>query len=296
MFTSLSPRRTAFVSLTALLITAGHAYAVPIAQVSAWIGDSSKVSASGVTPLDTGAVGPDANNFARANANPFAGTVGVGVATDLLGGTVSSLQAHTQASLQENWTAQIPAGGGVDCASINCSPIVQISLHGVLSPDFANPNTPNFGGIFGELDIGNLEIQVQANEPGADLFGSTRINGALQNFFAIPTTELADGSFLIDDTFTVATSIFSNFQSNIFLRADWSGEGFLAAPTDVDLLDTFTFNLVSNDPNIIYTSDSGRTSTFAGPPPTTGVPEPGTIALMALSLISVSFMRRRNMR
>lgn len=296
MTTMVGSRLTALGALIALPLATGHANATPLAQVNAFIGSSSSGTA-GTTPVDTGAVGPDASNFARAVANPQAGTVGVGVATDLLGGTVSSLQAHAQASLQENWTASDPNSQAyVDCASIDCSATVQIGLHGTLSSDFANPNSPSFGGITEEIDLSGFRLQMSNSIDPVTLtpdFTGFYSFGAAKTFFSLaPATALADGSFVVDGTLNVAMSLFSSFQSNTSLTADWSGEGFIAAPLGADLLDTATFNIVSSNPNVVWTSDSGRTSTLASPPPTS-VPEPGTMALMGVGLAGAAVLRRR---
>ena len=108
---------------------------------------------------------------------------------------------------------------------------------------------------------------------------------------ALAMTLLADGNFEYNDTLSTQTTMFDRFVSNVSPTAGWDtsrGASFLG------FMDTLSYDLISNDANISFVSDYGRTSLLADtPPPAAGVPEPGPLGLAFVALIGFVFVPRR---
>jgi len=227
----------------------------------------------------------DANNFAQARADAAAGSVGIGLATNLPDG--SNVSGDAAAREGEFWNPG--CAFPVLCAGIIRDSDVTVNVHfaGTLTKDWlaANSLSGESKSVDGSLDIGTASMSFSWN--GSQMAGSL-CGISTCSPFTLAMTTAADGSLVFSDdlSFVILESTGSPFSSTLTLSA--GGDGTFQ-PSALSFLDTLHFDIVSNDPDFIWTSDSGRTSQAAE---STAVPEPGTLALLVTGLVPLILMHR----
>ena len=109
--------------------------------------------------------------------------------------------------------------------------------------------------------------------------------------FVFAFTTLADGSLVFDDNVSFTGTVTApGFSTELRLSGGWDGTH---QPSSLSFLHTFSFDIVSNDPNHEWVSDAGQVSSVA----VSAVPEPGTMALIGLGLLPIaSALRNRRRR
>jgi hypothetical protein len=206
----------------------------------------------------------DPGDFAIARVDAAAGTIGVGFAT------TGSQTIEATAFLDETW--------GCNCANspLNSPPsTIRVGFEGTLGAGIPGNND-----FTGSLGLADTSFRFAWN--GAAMTG-TLCNGTLFgpvcNPVVLAMTTLPDGShsFHVEFDDPMILALASTFSSSLHLSA---GVDPTPGPLAVDFLNTFRFDIVSSDPNVVWTSDTGRTSIAA----VSAVPEPATGLLLACSL------------
>ena len=163
-------------------------------------------------------------------------------------------------------------------------------MHGVLSQDWlaAPPGASN--SFSGDIIVGDESFSILKDGP-TGLEGRICGSSSCQALVPFALTVLPDGTLSYDDVFSVSAQAFYQFSSRVEMAAGWDTSG---GPSLLNFMDTLSYDLVSDDPDIIYTSDFGRTSlAAAGEPPATGVPEPGTLGLALVAVLGVVLVPRK---
>jgi len=251
---------------------------------------TSQTTSTATTKTSTNSL--DGANFATATADAANGSVGIGMATTLAGATRVSASAGAQ--ITDVW---VPCPVTVLCATtLNLAPVVyNMHFAGTLSPAWLAANAISgdhieFGGSFQVSGAGN-SLEFAWN--GTQLAG-TFCNGGPVNVtcapFAFASTTLADGSLSFDDnvSFTGAVSG-PGFTTVLALSADWDTTH---QPSSLAFLHTFSFDIVSTDPNLGWVSDAGQVSRAS----VSAVPEPETLPLLGLGLLVLASLARRKRR
>ena len=225
----------------------------------------------------------DGTNFATATADAGNGSVGIGMATNLAGATAVSASAGAQIS--DVW---IPCPTTVLCGTIlDLAPVIyNMHFAGTLSRAWLAANAISgdhidFGGSFQVSGAGD-SLEFAWN--GTQLAGSF-CNGGPTNAtcapFTFASTTLADGSLAFDDnvSFTGAVSG-PGFTTVLALSSDWDSTH---QPSSLAFLHTFSFDIVSVDPNLGWVSDAGQLSKLS----VGAVPEPEPLPLLSLGLLLI---------
>ena len=204
----------------------------------------------------------DGANFATATADAANGSVGIGMATTVAGTTGVSASAGAQ--ITDVWT---PCSATC-LTTVNLAPVVyNMHFAGTLSPAWLAANAIDgdhieFGGSFQVAGAGD-SLEFAWN--GTQMAG-TFCNGGPTNAtcapFAFASTQLADGSLAFDDnvSFTGAVSG-PGFTTLLALSADWDTTH---QPSSLAFLHTFSFDIVSVDPNLGWVSDAGQAQQGGG--------------------------------
>jgi hypothetical protein len=214
----------------------------------------------------------DPDNFAIARVNAAAGTIGVGFATSV------EQTIEATARLDETW--------GCNCvnAPVNSpATTVRVGFDGILGP-----GVPGNREFTGSLDLGGTSFDFAWD--GTAMTG-TECSGTLHgpdcNPVVLATTTLPDGSTSVHASLQLQSilALADTFDSSLTLSAGFDPT---PGPLAIDFLNTFGFNIYSSDPDVVWTSDSGRTSIAAVSP----VPEPTTTLLLACSLAAMALRLR----
>jgi hypothetical protein len=223
----------------------------------------------------------DSSNLAIARVNASTGAVGIGVQTSF-DETISA-----QADLTETW------GCGSGCA-LNTFPLptfvpFSLGLEGTLSP--ADMKSGDFGG---RLAIRDATFNFLWNETAmaGELCHPILLVGTVCDPVTIAMTTQSDGSLLFNETLQSYFSFGFSFDTTLSL---YGGGDSTGGPIAIDFLNTFHFDILSDNPDLVWTSDSGRIS-IAVSPPTNTVPEPATLTLLSITLAGLGFSRRRKLR
>jgi len=226
----------------------------------------------------------DADDYARARVDTSIGAVGIGLDTQ------SPAVSNVLAKFEENWA--MSCAPGASCAAIAPPPItLNFHVHGIMSLDWL-VNQPgaiqSFDGAMGLANGPSMTVHAGGT---TGLYGRICDSDGTCTQHDLAVTELADGNLSYDDTFSAEAIAFERFTgfAEIGLGSDPT-----ANTSFFDFMDTLSYDIISNDPRFVFTSDLGRTSlTAETQPPQTGVPEPGTLGLAFTGLLGAVFVRRR---
>lgn len=226
----------------------------------------------------------DADNYARARADVSNGAVGIGLATN------GDASGYARAGFAENWTASCAHGAA--CVTVGPHPVTyNFHVHGELSPDwFGRPGA--FDSFSGDIVVGSESLSILFGGP-TGLEGRICGFSSCQDLLPLTLTQLANGDLSYEDVFSVEANSQTTIPSSVSLAAGWDSS---AGPSFLGFMDTLSYDLVSDDPDIIYTSDFGRTSlTASNDPPSTAVPEPGTLGLTLAALLGIVLVPRKKL-
>ena len=228
----------------------------------------------------------DASNFSMATANATTGSVGIGLGTTLSDG--SPVEASAGAQILDQWVPCPTCYGIIDLAPVTFN----MHFAGTLSPAWlaANAMPGDSLGFDGSFHVANVTLDFAWD--GTQLAG-TFCNGAGATCtpFTFSFTTLGDGSLSFDDNVSFTGTVTApGFSTELRLSGGWDGTH---QPSSLSFLHTFSFDIVANDPNLVWVSDAGQVSSVA----VSAVPEPGTMALIGLGLLPIaSALRNRRRR
>jgi hypothetical protein len=249
--------------------------------------DTTKTATTGMSTTQLGA-----GDFAAATADASVGSVGIGLATTMPAGA-SHVSAFADAAITDNW---VPCSTDphVACGAIINLARVTFNMHfdGTLSPAWlaANAIEGEFKEFSGSFHVANdqLDFAWNGTQLAGTLCDTSFVSGCTPLAFA--ATTLADGSLAFDANITFDAMLSApHFTSVLALSADWDP---IDQPGTLAFQHTLRFDVVSNDPSVVWVSDAGQMSTAA----VTAVPEPGTMPLLAAGLLFLASLARRARR
>jgi hypothetical protein len=229
----------------------------------------------------------DASNFSMATANAATGSVGIGLGTTLSDG--APVEASAVARITDEWVPCPTCYGIIDLAPVTFN----MHFAGTISPAWlaANAMPGDAFGFDGSFYVSNDTFDFAWD--GKQLAGSfcSTVPATSCSPFVFAFTTLADGTMVFDDNVSFTGTVTApGFSTELRLSAGWDGTH---QPASLSFLHTLSFDIVSNDPNLVWVSDAGQVSSVA----VSSVPEPGTLALMGLGLLPfASAMRTRRRR
>jgi hypothetical protein len=246
---------------------------------------STATARTSTSPLDSG-------NFAAASADASVGSVGIGMATTLPDGA-SHVSASAGAAITDDWVPCSTDPHVVCGAFINLARVTfNMHFDGTLSPAWlaANAIEGEFKEFSGSFHVANDELDFAWN--GTQLAGTFCDTGVFPGVctpFAFASTTLADGSLAFDANFTFDAELNApGFSTVLALSADWDS---IEQPGTLAFQHTLRFDVVSNDPGLVWVSDAGQMSASASP-----VPEPGTMPLLGAGLLFLARLARNTRR
>jgi len=239
-------------------------------------------TSSGTATVPTVEAVFDADNYARARADVSNGAIGIGLATN------GDASAYARAGFAENWTGSC-APGAACVVEGGHAVTYNFHVHGELSTDWFGTRPGAFDSFSGDIIVGSESFSILFGGP-TGLEG--RICGpSTCHDEPLTLTQLANGDLSYNDVFSVEAVTQTTIPSSVSLAGGWDSS---AGPSFLGFMDTLSYDLVSDDPDIIYTSDFGRTSLVAqDDPPTASVPEPSTIYLMLTALLGIVLVPRK---
>ncbi len=252
----------------------------------------------------------DSGNYAQSFVHPQLSQMGAGVASSVWDGN-----AFTRSSFDDSWTCKAPCGSfpltnGIVPLSLS------FDIDGVIS-DFGRPH--GYGTGSPEIQIratytigvlGALDFRLSENEFDSDegvLGAGTRLVAKfchtttscvdlpvdIQSYYD-PDLDLDLFSFAVHASglTLMCPGCAAGFVDEMFLQASVAGSPNVAM---VDALHTFKVSVTSLDPDGQFVSAAGRSTaeTTDGPPGSTAVPEPATLALVAAGLLGAGRRRWR---
>jgi hypothetical protein len=246
---------------------------------------STATARTSTSPLDSG-------NFAAASADAGVGSVGIGLATTLPNGA-THVSASAGAQITDDWVPCPVYPQGV-CGTVINDASVTFNMHfdGTLSPAWlpANAIEGEFKEFSGSFHVANDELDFAWN--GTQLAGTFCDTGVFPGVctpFAFASTTLADGSLAFDANFTFDAELHApGFSTVLALSADWDS---IEQPGTLAFQHTLRFDVVSNDPGLVWVSDAGQMSASASP-----VPEPGTMPLLGAGLLFLARLAHNTRR
>ncbi|HEY2558282.1 MAG TPA: PEP-CTERM sorting domain-containing protein [Caldimonas sp.] len=243
------------------------------------VNTSTDTARTSTSPLDAG-------NFAAAAADASVGSVGIGMATTLPDG--SPVSAAAVAQIADDWTPCPTCGVLVNLASVTFN----MHFDGTLSPGWlaANAIDGEFKEFTGSFHVVNEELDFA--------WDGTQLAGTLCDTsfptvcapIALAFTTLADGSLSFNDNVSFTAMLFApEFTTELRLSAGWDPA---KQPAELAFLHTLRFDVVSNDPGLVWVSDAGQMSTAA----VAAVPEPATMPLLGAGLLVLAGLARKARR
>jgi hypothetical protein len=223
----------------------------------------------------------DSGNFAAASADASVGSVGIGMATTVPDGA-THVSASAAAQITDDW---LPCPTCL--TTVNLAPVtVNLHFDGTLGAAWlaANAISGEFAEFRGSFDIAGVALDFAWN--GTQLAG-TFCNGSPTVCVPITfaATTLADGSLAFDENLSFSAALFApHFTTELALGAGWDPSD---QPSTLAFQHTLRFDVVSNDPGLVWVSDAGQMSATVG-----AVPELGTAPLLGAGLLLLARLAR----